>query len=352
MPKKIRLLLLGTGGIARQHMHEFGQLDDCAIIACADALPGRAEAFASEHKIGKAFSSLDAAIAWGGFDAAINATPDGVHKATTLQLIASAKHVFCEKPLAPSHADALEMTEAAEAAGLINMVNFTYRNSPAIQKAREMVAAGRLGKLRHIEAAYRQSWLVSKSWGDWRTEPMWLWRLSTRHGSTGVLGDVGVHILDFVSFGADDGITSLKADLVTFPKAEGDRIGDYPLDANDSVTMMARFGKGALATVLATRFATGYANDLTLALHGTEGALKVETNGAESSLKGCFGKDIDRMRWKKIALEATTRNAARFIAAIRSGANGDPSFRRAAEMQELIDGAFESDRTGREVRFD
>ena len=54
--------------------------------------------------------------------------------------------------------------------------------------------------MRHVEASYRQSWLVGKHWGDWRTEPMWLWRLSEKHGSKGVLGDVGIHILDFATF--------------------------------------------------------------------------------------------------------------------------------------------------------
>jgi predicted dehydrogenase len=344
-----RLLLLGTGGIAMQHITEFGKVDGCAFVACADALPGRAQGFAMQHDIGQAFESLEAAIHWGKFDAAINATPDGVHKATTMALLAAGKPVFCEKPLAPNYSDALAMTKAAEIAGLVNMVNLTYRNSPALQRAREMVLAGDLGDLRHVEAGYRQSWLVSKTWGDWRTEPMWLWRLSSKHGSTGVIGDVGIHILDFVTYGAGDDIVSLNADLVTFPKAEGDRIGEYPLDANDSMAMTARFAKGALATIVATRFATGNMNDLMLTLHGTKGALRVETNGGESSLHGCFGKDIDKFRWRKIGVEPTTRNAARFIAALKSGVNGDPSFRRAAEMQKLIDAAFESDTTGRPV---
>ena len=73
---------------------------------------------------------------------------------------------------------------------------------------------------------------------------------------------------------------------MTFPKAEGDRIGDYVLDANDSFAMTARLGSGALATMVATRFATGHANDLTLSLHGTKGALKVETDGQASRLLG------------------------------------------------------------------
>jgi predicted dehydrogenase len=346
-----RLLLIGTGGIATQHIAEFGRVSGCAIVACVDAIPGRAETFAREHGITRSFRALDEAIAWNEFDAAINGTPDDVHKPTTLQLIAANKPIFCEKPLAPSYSDALEMTEAAEAAGLVNMVNLTYRNSPALQKARSMVQAGELGPLRHVEAAYRQSWLTAETWGDWRTQQKWLWRLSSRHGSTGVLGDVGVHILDFATYGAADKIVRLNADLVVFPKVEGDAICEYKLDANDSMAMTARFAGGALATIVATRYATGHINDLSLTLHGLKGALRVQTDGVNSKLEGCFGKGIDPAVWREIPTQPTARNAARFIQAFRTGINGEPSFRRAAEMQRLIDGAFESGRTGMAVQF-
>ena len=131
-------------------------------------------------------------------------------KTAAIKAANAGKHVFCEKPLAPSFADALAMTEAAESAGLVNMVNLTYRNSPALQQARKMVVAGEIGALRHVEAAYRQSWLVSKTWGDAMSEPQWLWRQSTAHGSTGVLGDVGIHILDFASFGAASPLSCVR----------------------------------------------------------------------------------------------------------------------------------------------
>ena len=86
--------------------------------------------------------------------ALISVTPDGAHMATTLALLAAGKHVFCEKPLAPNYADALAMTEAAESAGLVNMVNLTYRNSPAIQKARAIVAEADKQQLSPISAKH------------------------------------------------------------------------------------------------------------------------------------------------------------------------------------------------------
>ena len=343
-----RLLLLGTGGIATHHLEEFAAVPECEFVACADAVPGRATAFANKQGIANAFDSLDEAIAWGEFDAAVNATPDGVHMETTLALVAAGKHVFCEKPLAQNYPDAMRMVEAAESADLINMVNLTYRNSPALQQARKMVAEGSIGALRHVSAEYLQSWLVGKYWGDWRTDEKWLWRLSRGHGSTGVLGDVGVHILDFATYCAGEDMKSLYADLAVFAKADGDRIGDYALDANDSIVITGRMTSGALATVTATRYATGHANDLVLTLSGTEGAIRIETDGKASKLSACLGGDVDENRWRAVETPPVKRNARRFADALISGSNGDPSFRRAAEIQKLIDAAFESgDKGGR-----
>ena len=148
------------------------------------------------------------------------------------------------------------MAAAAEAAGLVNMVNLTYRNVPALQKARALIAGGEIGEVRHVEASYRQSWLVGNHWGDWQTSPMWLWRLSEAHGSKGVLGDVGIHILDFATFAVGMAPISLQARLEDLHKAPGDRIGDYPLDANDSAVMTLSFENGALGIIHASRFMT------------------------------------------------------------------------------------------------
>ena len=201
----------------------------------------RARDFAAAHAIPNAFGSLADAIAWGEFDAAVNSTPDPAHHPTTMELIAAGKPVFCEKPLALNHADAMQMTEAAEAAGLVNMVNLTYRNAAALQTARRMVEAGEIGEVRHVQASYLQSWLTGRHWGDWRTEERWLWRLSSRHGSKGVMGDIGVHILDFATFGAGLDIVGLSARMKTFDKADGGAIDVYTLDVNDSVAMTVEF---------------------------------------------------------------------------------------------------------------
>ena len=127
------------------------------------------------------------------------------------RFIEAGKHILCEKPLAPSYPDALEYgRRRPKRRAVVNMVNFTYRNSPALHEAHRLVAKpANWASFRHLEAEYLQSWLVGKYWGDWRTDEKWLWRLSRAHGSTGVLGDVGVHILDFATYCAGETMARL-----------------------------------------------------------------------------------------------------------------------------------------------
>jgi predicted dehydrogenase len=344
-----RLLIVGTGAMARSHAERFAAVPGCAMVAAVDVDLTRARAFAAAHAIPRAFDDLDAALAWGDFDAAVNVTPDGAHRATTLPLIAAGKAVLCEKPLAVTFPDAAAMADAAEAAGVVNMVNFTYRNAAALQAARAMVAAGAIGTVRHLQASYLQSWLTAKHWGDWRTDPTWLWRLSSAHGSRGVLGDVGVHVLDFVTYAAGEDVVALSARLRTFDKAEGGALGGYVLDANDSVAMTVELAGGALGVVHASRMATGKANELDLLLHGDAGALRLWTDGSASTLEACIGRDVDTQRWRPVDCPAVPRVGERFVAALAAGAGGEPDFRRGAEMQRLIDLAFASDAEGRRL---
>jgi predicted dehydrogenase len=234
------------------------------------------------------------------------------------------------------------MAKAAARAGVVNMVNLSYRNVPALQQAARMVADGALGPIRHFEASYLQSWLTQPAWGDWRTEPQWLWRLSTAHGSKGVLGDVGIHILDFATFIAGQDATEVSARLATFDKAPGNRIGDYPLDANDSATMQLRLSGGALGVVHATRFATGHLNDLRLRIYGDAGGLEVRFEAATSALSACLGDDRLTATWRPVDCPPVPTIYQRFIAAIRGEGVADPTFARGAALQRLLDRAEDS----------
>jgi predicted dehydrogenase len=336
----MRLLILGTGGMAKNHAMSFKAIDGVEVTAAVDVDAARVEVFAATHGIPHTFTSLEDAIAWGEFDAVANVTPDRAHHPTTMRMIEAGKHQFCEKPLAENYDLAMEMTEAAEKAGLVNMVNLSYRNVAALQTARSMVRSGEIGFVKHVEASYLQSWLISKAWGDWRTESQWLWRLSTAHGSNGVLGDIGIHILDFASYGSGLDIAHIFGRLKTFDKAEGGKMGDYVLDANDSFTMSVDFSNGALGVIHATRWAAGHYNDLKLRIYGDKGGIEIDHKLTGTKMRACFGDNTETAEWIDVEPEATPTNYQRFAEAVKTGVNGEPDFRHAASLQKALDLAF------------
>lgn len=343
---KIRLLVLGTGGMAKAHATAFALDPRVVMVGACDVVPGRAAEFAKAYGMAKSFEDLDEAITWGGFDAATNVTPDAIHHPTTMKLLAAGKHVLCEKPLAENFTLADEMAGAAAKAGVINMVNLTYRNVAALHVARKLVTEGVLGRIRHVEASYRQSWLVGNHWGDWKTLPMWLWRLSQKHGSNGVLGDVGIHIMDFASFGCASELVAVQPRLKTFHKADGDKIGEYPLDANDSAVMTVEFANGAIGVIQASRFMTGHDNELHLRIHGDKGAVEVKHFEGWTELRACTGNDVNTMAWRHIKPDPVETNYRRFINAIAAGKNEEPDFRHAADLQRVLDLCFDNDGSG------
>jgi len=342
----IRVLIVGTGGMAHDHAEAYAAMDDVQVVAGVDTDPDRLAAFCNTHGIADGFSSVGDAIAWGAFDAVSNVTPDAVHHGTTLPLLAAGKHVLCEKPLAANAADAAQMTQAAKAAGVVNMVNLSYRNVPALIAAAQLVADGAIGEVRHFEAAYLQSWLTQPAWGDWQSEGQWLWRLSTQHGSMGVLGDIGVHILDYATFVADADAASVSCRLTTFDKAEGNQIGEYPLDANDSMNMHLRLANGAVGVIHASRFASGHLNDLSLRIYGTKGGLDVRFENSKSSLRACLGSHLEDAQWVDVPTPDVPTNYVRFIDAVRAGTQVLPDFARGAALQKVLDLAVASDADG------
>ncbi len=346
----IKIAIVGTGGMANTHAENFGKIRGCKISAVCDVDKKRAEAFARRHGLKiPVFVDFSELLDRTDCDAVANVTSDAFHAPLSLEAIAAGKHVLCEKPLATCYADAKKMSDAARRKGVINMVNFSYRDFPVIHKARQLVHDGRIGKVMHIEASYLQSWLSSKVWGDWRTSEGWLWRLSTKHGSMGVLGDVGVHILDFATYPAGE-VRKVHCLLKNFPKAPGNRIGKYRLDANDSAVITIEFAGRAVGTIHASRYATGYVNRLCLQIFGDEGALRIDLDKASDRLEICAGKDRHKVVWRTVRCAATPSIYRRFIKSIKTGENDQPDFARGAVIQKVIDACFQSDKADKTIK--
>ena len=345
----IRIGIIGTGTMARAHAERFGRVRGCKITACCDVDEARGSAFAGDHHIPHVYTDYHRMLAEADIDAVSTPTPDPLHAPVSIAAVKAGKHVLCEKPLAPSYPDARRMVTAAKRAGVINMVNLSYRDAPAIQKAAKIVGSGQLGRVRHVQASYMQGWLTGNYWGDWRSSPAWQWRLSTRHGSTGALGDLGVHIVDFASFPVGP-VKNVTCVLKTLPKAPRGRIGEYVLDANDTAAITTEFANGAVGSIVATRWATGHANSLTLSVHCDKGALSVDLDRSRTTIMLCKGADIHRLQWKEVRCPHTPTIYERFIKSIRTGVNDQPDFARGAEVQKVLDACSRSNEEGATVR--
>lgn len=356
-PKPVRVAILGTGGMANRHAELFQQIPGVQLVAACDIDRARVEAYAAKHGIPATGVYTDFAqlLRECPVDAVSNVTPDAFHAPLSIQALKAGKHVLCEKPLGLDHAETRRMVAAAKKAGTVAMVNFSYRDWSGLQAIAARVRAGEIGELRHLEASYLQTWLSSPLWGEWSTTPALLWRLSTKHGSKGVLGDIGVHIVDFATFAAAAPIKSIYARLKAFPKAPKNRVGDYPLDANDSALLQVEFANGALGVIHTTRWATGHANRLALKLHGTKGAFSFDSDLGSDTYRASLGPAVATANWQDLKAEPTPNNHQRFIAAIRSGsadpAAAQPDFARGSEIQRVLDACFESDAVGQPVKI-
>ncbi|HHY49858.1 MAG TPA: Gfo/Idh/MocA family oxidoreductase, partial [Alphaproteobacteria bacterium] len=227
--------------------------------------------------------------------------------------------------------------------GVVNMVNLTYRNVAELHKARELVATGTIGTVKHIEASYLQHWVALRDWSDPSIAGPWLWRLSKSHGSNGTLGDIGIHIIDFATYATGTQIAAMHCRLHTFNKVPGDRMGEYVLDANDSFIISAEFSNGAIGTIHASRWASGHQNDQRLRAYGEKGGLELSHGHWGTLLRVCAGADVATNTWREVRADPVPTNYQRFAEAVRSGVPAEPSFRHAAKLQQVLDLALIAD---------
>ncbi|MFI6654123.1 Gfo/Idh/MocA family protein [Streptomyces sp. NPDC050523] len=208
-------------------------------------------------------------------------TPGDSHAEIALAALAAGKHVLCEKPLANTVEEAEAMTAAAQAAhrrGQLAMVGFNYRRVPATALARNMVAEGRIGALRHVRVTYLQDWLVDPEF------PL-SWRLRKELAGSGALGDLGAHIVDLAQYLAGERLAGVSAMTETFVRerplpvgatsglAAVRSAGAGQVTVDDAALFTGRFTSGALASFEATRYATGRKNALRIELNGARGSL-------------------------------------------------------------------------------
>jgi predicted dehydrogenase len=283
-------------------------------------------------------------------------TPGSSHAEIAIAALAAGKHVLCEKPLANTLAEAEAMAATAaraSARGIRSMTGFNYRRVPAIALARRLVAAGRVGQVRHVRASYLQ---------DWLTDPMLplTWRTSREQAGSGALGDLGAHIVDLAQYLTGDLITGVSGLAETFVRERPlpGTAGSGPVTVDDAVLFTARLSSGALASFEATRFASGHKNALRIELNGDRGSLAFDlerlnelqfhdhtedpaTAGFRRVLVTEAGHPYLGAWWPPghvLGWEHTfSHEVADLVNAIAAGVDPEPSFADGLQVQRVLD---------------
>ena len=351
MTRNVRIGLIGTSGWSEaMYVASLTSHPDAKLAAICGRNAARAAEVAA--KVGaKLFTDYREMIASGEIDAVIVASPDDQHAAMTLAALDAKLHVLCEKPLAGNVAAAREMRDRAVAAGVVNMVLFTWRWQPEWAAMRRMAVEGGLGRIHHASFDF----IVPLSNGVYQ------WRFD-RTRANGALGDLGPHALDMAHWMVGD-IGDLSAILSTSAKWP-----DTPEPANDGGSLILRFKNGATGSVELSACATLSTGSFRIDLYGDKATLRVELTffgeaaGFRTSLTE---KGASEPHPLPIPAELSaglapgddwmapyTKQSAgprAFVDAILAGKRSAPDFNDGLKVQRVIDAAIRSDTEGRRI---
>jgi predicted dehydrogenase len=283
--ESLGVAVAGFGWMGRVHtqayarvLHHFPQLPLAPrLVAVADEVPGRAEEAASQFGFATASRDWRELATDPTVQAVSIAAPNFLHMEIGVAMAKAGKHIWIEKPVGLSTADAKAVAQAVNTAGVQSTVGFNYRNAPAVRAARELILSGELGAITHARFRFFSDYAA-------HPEGALSWRYERERGGSGVLGDLASHGVDLAGYLLGD-IDSLVADTATFvterarptvatsghSRASGGEMG--PVENEDYVSSLLRFASGARGTLEASRVAVGEQNNYGFEIHGTKGAV-------------------------------------------------------------------------------
>lgn len=367
MPSKptLRIGLIGSGFMGRAHA--FGY----TMAQRAFDLPYRFELRTLADITDQAAAGAAAALGFSGstadwqdivadpdIDVVNITTPNALHRPMALAAIAAGKHVYCEKPLAPTAEEAMEMTLAAEAAGMKTQVGFNYLANPMLGLAREMIAGGELGEIRAFRGLHAEDFMVDAAAPfGFRHEP----------AGGGALADMGSHVLAGATFLCGP-ISSVLGDCVTAIPRRTDATGTPRVVGVDDITRaFLRFDNGATGSLEANWLATGRKMQLDFEVMGSKGAISFSQERFNELHFYAAGDGRGRQGFRRIEAgpdhdpyghfcpapghqigfnDLKAIEVARFVEAI-AGLRPEPfNFRAGLGIQSLIDAIQQSSRQG------
>ncbi|GAA4655756.1 Gfo/Idh/MocA family oxidoreductase [Arthrobacter gyeryongensis] len=285
--------------------------------------------------------------------------PGWMHAEIAIAALQAGKHVLVEKPLANTIAEAEAMTAAARAArtrGVQSMVGFNYRRVPALAMAKDLIAEGRLGTVRHVRAAYLQDWLSDAE------SPM-SWRLRKETAGSGALGDIASHAIDQIQYLTGQSVLEASGVLKTFVEQRPGPKGMEDVTVDDTAWATFWLTGDMGASVEASRVATGQKNSLQIEVYGTDGALtfnlenlnelnfldatlpvreqgfrRILVNEPEHPYMDAWWPQGHVIGWE----HTFTHQIRDFLLAVDSGSAPSPSFEEGLQVQRVLSAVEES----------
>ena len=199
-----------------------------------------------------------------GIDVVSIVTPNHLHVPIAKIFADKGIHIICDKPLALSSKEAIDLKNIVESKKIIFALTHNYTGYPMVRHARSLIQKGDLGSIRVVQAEYPQDWLTTKAedsglkQAEWRTDPK-------RSGNGGCIGDIGTHAFNLIRFITGLKVEELSADIHTFVKG---RLVD------DNAQIMLRFEGGAKGAIWSSQVAVGNENNLKIRVFGENGGLE------------------------------------------------------------------------------
>jgi myo-inositol 2-dehydrogenase/D-chiro-inositol 1-dehydrogenase len=271
--KNLNIGLVGYGFMGRTHSNAFLQAPryfDLPYRPVLKAVSARNEDRVKKFAANWGYESTEtdwrALVARKDIDVIDIASPNDTHHDIAIAAAKAGKMVMCEKPLGRTAAEAKDMVDAVEAAGVPNTVWYNYRRVPAVVLIKQLLDEGVFGRVFHYRAQFLQDWTISQ---DLPQGGEGLWRLDVSVAGSGVTGDLLAHNID-TALWLNGPIVEVTAMTETFIKERKHTLTGKvePVGIDDASAVLCRFENGSLGMFEATRYARGHKALYTLEVNG------------------------------------------------------------------------------------
>lgn len=328
----VRIGIIGAGRFAETHLEHFARIDGAEVVALCRRNEDALREMQGRFDIPSGYTDYRDMLDAGGIDAVSIVTPTDSHRHIALDAISNDLHVLCDKPLALNAADAREMLDAAEKAGVVHSTNFNQRGNTTLGRIKRYVDAGYTGDLIHINVRWGQSMFE-----DTRPE-MLSWRGMANMGG-GTVYEL-IHVFDAVRFlgGEVSRICALLRTSITNRKYS-DAPDGIDVDAPDSSAFMVELVSGAYAVIHTSWVSRGTGPD-------GRSVVQFEVTGPKGRIMsdgryGLLGADMEFGQFSELDPgEPYPQPYELFINAIRTGEPVETSFLDGVKAAEIADAAF------------